>query len=78
MRVVGIAATTPDALTHGAGEPRGNTGGADRCLSLEVGLLVELVDHVPVARQREPGVVAELARDVDDATPSWRSSEAKE
>jgi hypothetical protein len=34
----------------------------DRRLSVEVGLLVELVDHVSVARQREPGIVAELAR----------------
>jgi hypothetical protein len=78
MRVVGTLARPPDALAHSAGELRGNTGGADRVLSLEVRLLVELVDHVPVARQRQPGIVAELAGNVVTLRPSWRSSEAKE
>jgi hypothetical protein len=42
MRVVGILVRSPDAPARSAGELRGNTGGADRRLSLELGLLVEL------------------------------------
>ena len=59
-------------------DTRGAPGRPNRLLSGYPRLLVELVDHVPVARQREPGIVAELAGDVETLRPSWRSSEAKE
>jgi hypothetical protein len=40
---------------------------SDCCLRLDARLLIELVDHVPVSRERQARVVAELACDVDDA-----------
>jgi hypothetical protein len=38
----------------------------DRCFRLDPGRVLELVNHVPVAGQRQAYVVTELTRDVDD------------
>jgi hypothetical protein len=41
----------------------------DRRLRVEPRRVLELVHHVAVGAEREPGVVAELAGDVDDGAP---------
>jgi hypothetical protein len=52
------------------------TGLADGLLGRDLRLILELVDDVAVAGQREPGVVAELAAD-DNSTASRCSAAAR-
>jgi CheY-like chemotaxis protein len=64
----------------GSEAPRGTereTGFADGLLGGDLRLALELVDDVAIARERQAGVVAELAGDVDDAA-AFVQEEARE
>jgi len=55
-----------------------NTSPPHGLLGVQSGGALELVDDVAVSGQREVGVVAELARDADDAAASWSRRLAEE
>lgn len=65
-RSVGARAL-PDPKSRRAWGEYGS-GSRDGSLRVDARLVFELVDDVPVAAEREPGVVSELASDVDDAS----------